>query len=105
MKTWYFRVALAVVWVFAVCRFNKTKTYFCAKVVFSGKNKTGFCDFSEYRLIWHPEHTPDFQSQYPLASPDPFSIKNRLDLLFSFSCGFVLFPYMESMESEVQYIS
>ena len=48
---------------------------------------------------------PEFQNQSPSVSPDPFPVKETSFFCSCFSFDFILFPYMESMESEVKYIS
>ena len=66
------------------------KHHFCENRFLGEITISGFCDFSEYRLIRHPEHTgsihkhPDFQNQSPSVSPDPFPVKNQSDVLFVF---------------------
>ena len=85
----YLLVVLAVVSVFAVCLFNIVETSFCENCLVGEITTSGFCDFSEHRLILHPEHTgsihkhPDFQNQSPSVSSDPFSVKNQSDFCHS----------------------
>ena len=68
----------------------KQKHHFCENRFLGEITISGFCDFSEYRLIRHPEHTgsihkhPDFHNQSPSVSPDPFSVKNQSDFVFRF---------------------
>ena len=101
MKTWYLLVVLAVIFIFAVCRFDTIETVFCENRFLGEITTSGGCDFSEYRLILHPEHTesihehPDFQNQSTSASPDPFSVKNQSGIIFVFFLfGFIIFPYV-----------
>ena len=101
MKTWYLLVVLAVIFVFAVCRFNAIKTYFLRKPFLWEIRNSRFCIFFEYHLILHPEHTgsihkhPGFQIQCPSVSPDPFPATNPKEMnFFYFSFGFIWFPYI-----------
>ena len=101
MKSWYLLVVLAVISVFAVCRFNTINTSFLRKP-FSRRNKN-FRLLRTFRISADPasgayrkhSQASGLPKSVPFGIPRPiFRKKSNGNRFYLFLCVFMLFPYM-----------